>query len=571
VKTEPRARRLQASGANDAIGRGRLPTSTLLVSMAALLPVVGLLSTSTPARAYSLKGFYWQSGHYSYRVNVNSFANNLKGLSLSQAQTEFWVPHAVSMWNDRTGARLASSYAGTTTNMPTCTSGNSNGTNEIVARSGCREAACSTLGYTQSWFTPQPFGFDILNESDICVYGNAPPIAWRVQAADFPTSGSADLIGLLVHEVGHALGLDHTPNTVMSASSMGGILNRYPYGDDINGIRAIYTTEPGWKRRWKKADPSTGTWNGPWTIPGATNMHALGAVRYTGSGYDTVVTRLANNGNSINFTRQLGAVATGESNWVNHSYSQGAWRPPSVAANTSNLAAQWLAAWAPKQLDATVCPGLRVGTSTNAFGTMSTSILGPLCGTLHEPTVTFDPVSGWFVLFYVNRTHPSGDKTMNGRIFARAWKPGASWTNTQDIGIYANDAVDIACRDQAPSLCNMTYARASANDPWVVRREFSVNSTTGALTVSSSFSENQNRTLATPAAAARKNIFGTVEWWFGLAFPATPTNTSNGLATAYTSGPSWAWTFVDDAVEHRAALAAAPQFNALFMFYTKVQ
>ena len=86
-------------------------------------------------------------------------------------------------------------------------------------------------------------------------------------------------------------------------------------------------------------------------------------------------------------------------------------------------------------------------------------------------------------MLYVDR-EPSGSTIgdNNGKIFATTSADGTTWKSPpNDLGIWTNDAVDIACAP-ATNSCMMTYVRASTNSPTVVNRSFSVDASGNVVT-----------------------------------------------------------------------------------------
>jgi hypothetical protein len=72
---------------------------------------------------------------------------------------------------------------------------------------------------------------------------------WIYYNGEPDRSNPSSLIGAMIHEIGHALGLDHHWQGVVSYMregapniELGGSMTWYPMGDDIIGIRAIYGT-----------------------------------------------------------------------------------------------------------------------------------------------------------------------------------------------------------------------------------------------------------------------------------------------------------------------------------------
>ena len=287
-------------------------------------------------------GYKWPGGVYNYRINVTSFQQYLGSLSLTAAEVAYWIPYAMSAWRERTGidGSLTLNYVGTSTaSNNTCT--NHDGTNQVYVVNGCRGGLtppCTTVAETKRWPWP-PVGSPI-TEADTCVYGGAAgPTAfsclggWRVRIDNFPND-QKDLIGLLVHEFGHTLGLGHYNGSVMQtgAYECGNILSRYPYGDDIDGMRSLYGYGLGgipaafWREKF-----ASSPWSGEVAVTPADGVWpVLAAVGRSGSGSKVVVTELSDTGNVIAFNRATYPLLA-SSTWTAPSATVNSWRTPAVA------------------------------------------------------------------------------------------------------------------------------------------------------------------------------------------------------------------------------------------------
>ncbi|MFM2421233.1 MAG: Matrixin, partial [Pseudomonadota bacterium] len=315
------------------------------------------------------------------------------------------------------------------TNTPNCSTGNS--TNEVAARSGCREAGCTTWAWTQWWIDSS----GNYTETDTCVYAGS--ATWSV--ASNPAAGSKDLIGVLAHEFGHALGLNHTPNTVMDSPTFnnGNTLARYPYGDDIAGIRSLYST----RNQTRYFRERTGaSWGSEVSYGAGVQMHVNAAVGKTGSGDRVVVASLDPAGTAVHFGRASFPLGSSPS-ITNRFVTSSSWRPPGIAG--SDLTNLWVAAWT-GAMNTLGCNGITIARSTDVFDSVSLISLPGDC-TVHDPVVAYMGNRDRFILLYVRRAW-GANAAMNNRLMARTTSDGGlSWTSAQDLGEMSAEGADLKC------------------------------------------------------------------------------------------------------------------------------
>lgn len=559
------------------------------------LLLLGLLLTPGAARGdwlHSSGAYKWPGGAYTFLVNWTSFLNNFPAgtLQLSQTETEYWVANALSMWRERTGINtgLTFTYGGTTGETDNTCSDNETSNSEVYVVSGCRggeSAPCIT--WAEAGLSPWPPTNSAITEADVCIYGGSVGTAqvctgrWHVRLSDLGAADK-DLIGVLVHEFGHALGLAHVANTVMDSPtfSCGNSLARYPYGDDIDGggandsMRGLYPLGGNPVAYWRETTNGQ-SWGLETAVPAADGVwHIPAAVGNVGGGADQVVVgELADNGDVIAFNR-ANYPLSGGSSWTATYYGVDAWRPPTVAGVTQSYGELWVSGLARAQLNATSCPGFRVYRSTNAFATATSVDLGAdNCGLMHEPTVTFDSSAGRFVLFFVRRTAfvSSSGVRKTGKIYARTSTDGTTWTSAQDLGIWTIDAVDIACE---PDNCLMGYLKATSNSPVLVNQKFTVNPATGNITLYSSTqtTELQDRTPAVGVFTQGSSY----DWLLARTQPRTTSVTDranstyelNNAESTVVPFSSFGWYNAISAVR-RPSLAAVPEYGRMYLWYVK--
>ncbi len=109
----------------------------------------------------------------------------------------------------------------------------------VITISWSADLVAPTIGLTCTYYIPASSGVPRAVESDIRL-ALLPPEPWSTA---LPTPESRiDLMSLVSHELGHALGLDHSDveGAVMKSGLRSATARRIPTQDDEDGIRALY-------------------------------------------------------------------------------------------------------------------------------------------------------------------------------------------------------------------------------------------------------------------------------------------------------------------------------------------
>lgn len=285
-----------------------------------------------------------------------------------------------------------------------------------------------------------------------------------------------------------------------------------------------------------------------------------------------MVTELGPAGGGIRFNQATYPISS-SSTWSDTFASVNTWRPPSVSGRPLSESELWTSAVALEQQTADSCPGVKIYRSTNGFSSRtSVTITLGLCGTAHEPTLTYDKGTGQFVLFFVSRASPSGTQADGNQVYYATSNDGTSWTTPAPTGIYTYDAVDIACSTSG-SDCIMAYARGDVNTTRLSNRKFTVNSN-GTITLGTSTDYTPVFAERTPAAGVR-TVSAADEWLLGLPFTFDTHDRSNGIHYMYTDTnamnpfPTFSWDPVGalSIDRHRPAFAGTPSSNRVYLWY----
>jgi len=149
-----------------------------------------------------------------------------------------YLQAAMATWSSVTAQSFRFSWAGLATGgYDTCGSTPADGVNTVLfgTFSDSHILAATCVSYRVATDGPHRAEFDMLiNKSTTWSVGDATP----ANAFDLPST--------VLHELGHALGLDHTTTTgaVMVATLAPGKRVRSLAADDVAGIRALYGTGP---------------------------------------------------------------------------------------------------------------------------------------------------------------------------------------------------------------------------------------------------------------------------------------------------------------------------------------
>lgn len=142
---------------------------------------------------------------------------------------------------------------------------------------------------------------------------------------------------------------------------------------------------------------------------------------------------------------------------------------------------------------------------------------------------------------------------------------GVSWTAPQNLGISTLETPGLACNDKE---CMLKYMRASGNDPFVVTRRISVDSS-GNINLHN-WVQNNNRIQRSPLVGYSSSY---ADWMGGIVW--YPTNGLRALGrgniytTATPSNPmtSFSWSFAAGQTYNSGSFATQGPFLKDYIFY----
>lgn len=493
------------------MNRRTLNAATALLAIGVAMPPTVL--------AYETLGMGpYANNTFTYRINDTSFSTNLRSQAMTTAQARHWVRWSLAQWQGMSGSGLVTNETGTTTLGDTNSEcqyrvqgidysfiGATNGCWTVdECRQFCRvDPDCPITGAITFPFQDASGQLGILEQSQVCIMGQAHD--WEVDADGFE-EWEIDLVGVLTHELGHALGLDHPvlmtdPSGVMKfdAQGYGNTLARVPYGDDIEGLRSIFGQGSNRIKVGIYDDNGGFTWV---TTPGTFAHQRYGAtITETAAGNSYVIhAGPSPTGTSMHFRRTPYPV-TANSTWTNRSTSHNAWAPPRMVSNQDKT----VAVWPNTTRYVENCGEIVVAYTSNAFDLTSYYQLNDSC-TRHPVSIAYDPVTDLYVMAYLRH---SMDPAKNNRIMFRVSTDALLWEDPIDSTIRSSLAPSVACSD---GECVLTYNHRGI-DGYPFHREIELGPVSLNVSVSSTTTSFAARNLTPPSAAGRTHSSDIMLMW----------------------------------------------------------
>jgi hypothetical protein len=415
---------------------------TCVASMAACAMLFGSMN----AHAFNPLGVHLDSGAAPVTIRVSNTQmadlHLASGLSIPSFAWREWVAAMFSMWQTRSGANININVElGAIAACGSVNDGFQNGINEIGVYVGI---ACGGA-------TAHPYiGPSGVVEFDICFcdgdssrLGTLGP--WDVRHSIALTS--FDFVAVMMHEIGHALGLDHTPETVMNDSvANGSTINRLPVGDDISGMRSVHGVRTT-AEHWYEYDVTAGTLGPQINKPGSIAMPPRGTMVRSASGVWSVVRAAINASNTTIFFDQSTYPLHSLSTWTNTNFSQGTMSPV-VPASQGEHGTRAIATWARNYVtNPSACYDVRSYVSTDNFASGSVYTTG-LCSN-REVGTAYAPNAGRFVVAYAHQNVTS--QSTAGELRIATSTTGISWTNAATSSVRCWAGAAVGCR--ADGVC----------------------------------------------------------------------------------------------------------------------
>ncbi len=218
--------------------------------------------------AYSLKtdasGIYvvkWRSSPVTMQVKLSGTANLSDGSSFRSS-----VVAAMEAWNAQLGTVKLSAQSMNPSGYVT-----GNGVNEVVMDSSVSGQAFSPgmLAVTLSYTSGNGFG-----ETDIVF--NTSGVSWDSYRGSRPRAGKEDIRRVAIHELGHALGLDHPDDAGQSVTA---VMN-----STVSNIDALTSDDIAGGQR---------LYGAPGFVPANDAFASASAISFTGESYQTTGTNIA--------------------------------------------------------------------------------------------------------------------------------------------------------------------------------------------------------------------------------------------------------------------------------------
>ena len=192
---------------------------------AALLGILGTAIFSVSGHAYTTYG-RWASSP--------TFLLNPATAEVSAASTEAAIQTALNVWNSQSGSSFVGQYGGRVSDTATA----NDRRNVLIFRNASNGSALAT---TYSWWSGST-----LIDSDIVFWDGA--IKFFAGTTGCSGSGAAYIEDIAAHELGHALGLNHSTTsgaTMYPSYSSCSQALRTLAADDMAGAQALYPPDTG--------------------------------------------------------------------------------------------------------------------------------------------------------------------------------------------------------------------------------------------------------------------------------------------------------------------------------------
>jgi hypothetical protein len=256
-----------------------------------VLGAVLIAAVPTAAHAFVTLGVQWTSNIVGFRINPNFPEPLVAGTPDEQIEI---IGSAATAWHDQSRTKFQFQYLGTTTKN---TYNPNDGVNIVAwSNSDGGDALAATLVSGNA---------GVATSFDVLFFNSSNGIANHYSGPGEPASGQLDMAGVATHELGHGLGLGHTPirdATMFASASNRALHMRTLHQDDRDAVESIYGL-----RTQEQPGPSISTVNpfdGPTT---GGNEVLLTGVNFT---YNTDTQLL------------IGGNALGTSRWNVESYTR---------------------------------------------------------------------------------------------------------------------------------------------------------------------------------------------------------------------------------------------------------